>query len=67
MTDAINVTIGSTAVTVTVSAGVSNTFVNEGSKFYFDGNEGNSYIWINPSNGRLEVVHEGTTHEGWGS
>ena len=52
-------------IDVQVEGGVANNYVNEGDKFYFDGPNGDSYLWKNPATGKVEGWRDGVKRFGF--
>lgn len=66
-TDIINLTTGTEIINVaTVGTIVTASYIAEGNKFYFDGAGGDTYLWKNPGNNRLELYVDGVLKADWG-
>ena len=63
--DPINVTVGTDTIAITIDGGVSNNFVASDMKFYFNGNEGNTYLVYDSATSRLQLWVNGVKRAQW--
>jgi len=62
----IDVTIDGVDINVTMSSAFVANYVGAGTKFYFDGAGGDTYLMYNATSKRLELWVEGTKQKEWG-
>lgn len=64
--DTIEITIGTDTLNISTAGTITTaSYVNEGNKFYFDGASGDTYLWYNTSNNRLELYVDGVLKHAW--